>query len=216
MIRSQLHTTADVSIRVEFSGEIIEKMEYFNPVSVHEIEHIIRFTNNKSRELDPIPTWLLKQCMSAVLLNITKIVNLSLRDASMPTLFNEASLTPILKSISLNTDEESSFTPISNLPYVSNIIEKVVDRQLTYHIQKHNLDERMKSAYKKYHSTETAWVRLHNDILSELDDNKIVLLVSLDVSAAFDTLDHSILLGLLENRLGISGHAMFELVSFLP
>ena len=63
----------------------------------------------------------------------------------------------------------------------------------------------MQSAYKKYHSTETAWVRLHNDILSELDDNKIVLLVSLDVSATFDTLDHSILLGLLENRLGISG-----------
>ena len=73
----------------------------------------------------------------------------------------------------------------------------------------------MQLAYKKYHSTETAWVSLHNDILSELDDNKVVLLVSLDVSAAFDTLDHSILLGLLENRLGTSG-AMFELVSFLP
>ena len=125
MIRSQLHTAA-VSIGVEFSGEIIEKMEYFNPVSEHVIEDIIRFTN-KSCDLDPIPTWLLKQCMSAVLPIITKIVNLSLRDASMPTLFKEASLTPILKSISLNTDEESSFRPISNLPYVSKIIEKVVD-----------------------------------------------------------------------------------------
>ena len=122
-------------------------MEYFNPVSEHVIEDIIRFANNKSCELDPIPNWLLKQCMSAVLPIVTKIVNLSLRDASMPTLFKEASLTPIMKSISLDTDEESSFKPISNFPYVSNIIEKVVDTQLTYHIQKHNLNERMQSAY---------------------------------------------------------------------
>ena len=87
------------------------------------------------------------------------------------------------------------------------MIEKVVDTQLTDHIQKHNLDERMQSAYKKYHSTETAWGRLHND-LSELDDNKTVLLVNLDVSAAFDTLDHSILLGFLADRLGISVQCM--------
>ena len=65
----------------------------------------------------------------------------------------------------------------------------------------------MQSAYKKYQSTETAWGRLHND-LSELDDNRTVLLVSLDVSAAFDTLDHSILLGFLADRLGISVQCM--------
>ena len=66
----------------------------------------------------------------------------------------------------------------------------------------------MQSAYKKHHFTETAWVCLHNDILSELHDNKTVLLVSLDASAAFDTIDHTIFLGLLESRLGVSGQCL--------
>ena len=68
---------------------------------------------------------------------------------------------------------------------------------------------------KKHHSTETAWVRLHNDILSELNDNKTVLLVSLDVSAAFDTIDHSILLRLLESRLGVTGQCLNWFRSYL-
>ncbi|CAB4035801.1 Hypothetical predicted protein [Paramuricea clavata] len=166
-IRSQLHlATVDNLLGFESSCETVEKLEYFSSVSEHQIENIIRLTNNKSCEHDPIPTWLLKQCIPALLPIITKIVNLSLHDAFMPTLFRQAFLTPILKNISLSRDEENSLRPISNLSYVSKLIEKVVDTQLTNHIQEHNLDESLQLAYKKHHSTETAWVRLHNDILS--------------------------------------------------
>ena len=71
------------------------------------------------------------------------------------------------------------------------------------------------SAYRMGHSTETALTRIHNDILLAIDDNSCVILVLLDLSAAFDTVDHDILLGRLEHRFGITGKALSWLTSYL-
>ena len=67
---------------------------------------------------------------------------------------------------------------------------------------RHHLDKTFKSAYKAFHSTETALVRVHNDILTAIDNNRTVILLLLDLSAAFDTVDHSILLSRLSSPLG--------------
>ena len=95
------------------------------------------------------------------------------------------------------------------------LIKKVVARRLHTHMDKNDLYEIMQSSYKKYHSTETALTTVMDDFLMTVDDKKSVLLLILDLSAAFDTFDLSILIGRLRARLGISGTALAWFQSYL-
>ena len=87
--------------------------------------------------------------------------------------------------------------------------------RLKEHMSEHNLHEGMQSAYKAGHSTETALVRVKNDILTSMDKNQCVLLVLLDLSAAFDTVNHSKLLRVLQHRIGLGGTALMWFESYL-
>ena len=107
-----------------------------------------------------------------------------------------------------------NYRPVSNLPYLGKITEKVVVSQLTDHINSNNLDQPLQSAYKKLHSTETAIVKIVNDMLLSLDDDSFVLLVMLDLSAAFDTVDHTLLLNRFESSFGIGAGALEWLRSY--
>ena len=108
-----------------------------------------------------------------------------------------------------------NFHPISNLTFVSKLIEKAVALQLNDHILRHHLEKTSQSVYKAFHSIETALVRVHNDILTAIDNNNTVILLLLDLSAAFDTVDHSILLSRLSSRFGIKSLALFY-TYFIP
>ena len=94
---------------------------------------------------------------------------------------------------------------MSNLSFISKAIEKLIANQLISYINEYELNETFQSAYKQYHSTETALIRVHNDILSAIDNRRTVILLLLDLSAAFDTVDHAILLSRLRVRFGIAG-----------
>jgi len=98
---------------------------------------------------------------------------------------------------------------------MSKIIERVVATRLVKHMMVNNLKEHLQSAYCKFHSTETALLKVQNDILCALDDNKNVFLVLLDLSAAFDTVNHSTLLNRLSSRIGLSGIALQWFESYL-
>lgn len=121
----------------------------------------------------------------------------------------------MLKKPDLNTKELKNYRPISNLSYISKLIEKVVAKQITEYLSTNNLDETMQSAYRSNYSKETALCRIHNDILWALDHGEAVLFVSLDLSAAFDTIDHQILLERLEHCFGFTGNCLNWFNSYL-
>ena len=87
----------------------------------------------------------------------------------MPVALKTALIIPLLKKSNLNSDDFKNFRPVSNLPFISNVIEKVVAVQLVNYIDD-NLGEPLQSAYKRYHSTESTLLKVHNDILQAVDN----------------------------------------------
>ena len=187
----------------------------FQQITLDQVKRFATKTSSKSCELDPIPASVLKTCLPVILPTLTSIINMSLMTGKMPHALKFAVLRPLLKKQDADTEQLQNFRPISNLKFVSKLIEKAIALQLNEHISKHHLGETFQSAYKRFHSTETALVRVHNDILTAIDNNNSVILLLLDLSAAFDTVDHSILLSRLSTRFGIKGTVLSWLKSYL-
>ena len=110
----------------------------------------------------------------------------------MPDSRKTTLLVLLLKKVSLAEIQE--FQTDFHLTFISKVIEKIVSSQLTNYINDNALTEVFQSAYKKQHSTETALLRVHDDIMRAIDEHQSVVLLLLDLSAAFDTVDHAILL----------------------
>ena len=108
-----------------------------------------------------------------------------------------------------------NFRPVSNLTFLSKVVEKAVARQLTERLSTHSLLPCHQSAYRRHHSTETAMLRVLSDALTAADGRRVTLLGLLDMSAAFDCLDHDLLLQRLEKNFGLTGVVLRWMTSFL-
>ena len=140
-----------------------------------------------------MPTYILKQCVNNVLPVITAMVNKSLNEMSVPISFKQAIVRPLFKNPGLDMNNLKNYRPVSNLPFVSKIIEKVVASRIKDQLDKHKLHDNRQSAYRSFHSTETALLRVHHDIAAALYNNSCSILVMRDLSAAFDIIDHGML-----------------------
>ena len=187
----------------------------FMPITESDVERLVAVAPSKTCELDPIPTWLLKQCSSELVPLITTIIKASLTKSVVPPDFKRAVIRPHLKKSTLDKEGLQNYRPVSNLPFASKLVEKVVARQINDHGDGNTLRDKMQSAYRSGHSTETALLRIKNDIDAAFDRKSMVVLVMLDLSSAFETIEHEVLLTRLEHTFGITDKALAWLRSYL-
>ena len=213
IIRHSLSTSQTTAIPESKNNNNI--IDIFVPVTEKNIHVVLTAMATTTCLLDPIPTQLLKACINAFVPIITCIVNVSLSNATMPENLKCAAVLPLLKKILLDCDVLKNYRPISNLPFISKVIEKCVAIQIISYITTNNLICKWQSAYRQYHSIETALICVQNDVLMSLDNKNCVALVLLDLSAAFDTIDHRILLTRLDHHYGIKGKVLKWIDSYL-
>ena len=187
----------------------------FQRVTVAEVVRLLGRAPSKHCVLDPAPTWLVKRAADVLGPVIAAVCNTSLQSGFLPASQKQARVTARLKKPSLNPDDLNSFRPISNVTFLSKLVERVVARQFTAHANKHDLFPVRQSAYRHGHSTETAVMTVHNDIVSAIDKGHVVALALLDLSSAFDTVDHTLLLSILENRFSVTGLSLEWFRSYL-
>ena len=137
---------------------------------------------------------------------IKQMINQSLETASFPDLWKEALVNPLLKKHGLDLLYKN-YSPVSNLSYVSKLTERSVSDQLLLHMSSNGLYPALQS-YRQHHSTETTLLKVKNDILLNMNKGHVTLLVLLDLSAAFDTVDHGIPITSLQSRFGVSGKVL--------
>ena len=130
-----------------------------------------------------------------------------MHSSCLPNELIEAWVKPLLKKPGLDLVIKN-YRPIPNLQFTGKLIERAVTKQLTKHIADHNLMEPMQSAYQANHSTQSTLVCVKADIFASMDKQEVICLVLLDLSAAFDTVDHSILLQRLKGIFGITRMAL--------
>ena len=140
---------------------------------------------------------------------------MSLESGVVPGCFKKALVRPLLKKPSLDADCLKNYRPVSNLSFISKQTERVVAARLNEHMSQFELFEPLQSAYKARHSSETALIHVQNNILRAMDQGKVGILLLLDMSAAFETVDHRTLLDRLHAEIGIVGTALDWFESYL-
>ena len=157
-----------------------------------------------------MPSRLVSRC-DALRPVITTIIDKSLEAGHFPKSWKEALVCPLLKKPGLHIILKN-FRQVSNLAFLSKLTEKALFHQIHEHMVDTNLYPNVQSAYRVHHSTETAFLK--NRILLNMNKQHVTLLVLLDLSAAFDTVEHKILLEAL-NTLGLGGRVSKWFRSYL-
>ena len=189
-------------------------LDDFEPASYDELKEVLSDMDIKTCFDDPLPAPLVKSALPILLPHILKLVNLSLSTGDISGL-KESVITPILKKVLLDLNIFKNYRPIVTLQFLGKIIEKIVLRRLTKHMTINNHHCPNQFGYKKHHSTETLLLQIVDDVLIGFEKHSSKILVLLDMSAAFDTIDIQKLLSILGTKLNIRGTALKWFSSFL-
>ena len=197
------------------TGTTAATFSSFEKVSQLTVKECILKYAPKSCELDPIPSKLLIECLDYILPSLTDLFNSYLASGIYPQCFKSALVTPILKKKCLDHNDLNNYRPVNNLCFIAKILEKLVLFQVSSYFNTHNIYNACQSAYRPGHSTETALLKVVNDLFLSLDNGNISVLPLLDVSSAFDTIDHPILVHRLHTDFGFTDAVLQWFSSYL-
>ena len=155
------------------------KLSQFVPTDVDELQKTIRSCPDKSCCLDPLPTNLLKKTLDVHLPSLLNIINTSFKEGKFSECLKTAIVTPLLKKTNLDIEQLKNNRPVSNIPFLSKVLEKISVKRLLNHLQSNDPHEVHQSAYKRQHSTQTALLKVQNDVACVLDKNMAVLFAGL-------------------------------------
>ena len=181
---------------------------HFDRVTDPELKKIISGMNNTTCSSDPFPTRLLMSHLYAIVPILQHIGNLCLTTWYFPISCKSSIVIPLIKKPGLDREMLIYYRPVSNLSFLSKVIEKVISIRILGHMLDNNIVDSFQSAYRAGHSCETASLRVYNDIVTTVGKGNGSFLVLLDLSAAFDTIDHDNLFCILEKYVGIGGSAL--------
>ena len=188
----------------------------FECTTTDEVLQIVSSYKMKCSPEDPIPALILKENLDFSVPVWTKLVNLSLSQGSIGCL-KSAILIPLIKDFDarINKENLNNYRPVSSLHFLAKLIERVVSIRLNKHMSENSLHVDFQYGYKKGHSTETLLLQVINNLLVNSDNNLPSVLMLLDLSAAFDTVDQGKLLEILRDEIGVRGVALSWFESFL-
>ena len=209
-IREQFH---DQSTKKSYHRKC-SKFTGFLPQEKKEILNIIKNMNPTTCITDSCNTRFLLKFKETILDATTTIVNQSFTTAEFLDDWKMAVVRPLIKGTNLDT-KLKNYRPISNLSFLSKIIEKAAQLQLQKHFDQQSLLPNHQSAYRKHYSTGTTLLNMCDNILRNMVNGKYTSIVSLDLSAAFNTVNHTILLDVLNGYFGISEQALTWISSCL-
>ncbi|KAF7235017.1 C-type lectin domain family 2 member D, partial [Varanus komodoensis] len=212
----ELDTTIDSELSKETptlpSGpDLLDEFQLLRPNDVDKVLGRVRPTTCL---LDPCPSWLINDSKHGIGTWILEVVNASLREGRVPAPLKEAVVRPVLKKASLDPEMATNYRPVANIPFLGKVLERVVAGQLQALSDETDYLDPLQSSFRPGYSTESALVALYDDLCREKDRGSASLLVLLDLSAAFDTIDHGIPLDRLAG-LGVGGTALQWFRSYL-
>lgn len=148
-------------------------------VSKDEVHKIMTSTSNSFCHLDPIPSSLVKKSSTALLPILTKIINMSLQSATVPSMMKHSIVIPRLKKSCFPPKDLTSYRPISHLSFITKLTETVAAAQIKEHLNENELLPKVQSAYRQHHCVESALLKVQNDVLLALDHQKEAVLACL-------------------------------------
>ena len=177
-------------------------------ITSEELIKIVSVLNKTTCSSDPFPSKLLMSHLPTIIDTIVHIIYFCLSISVFSSSCKSAVVLPLIKKTGLDPQVFKNYKPISNLSFLSKLIEKVISSSILKHIADNDVIDKFQSACRCGHSTETALLRVYNDVVTKVVINNGSYLFLLDLSTAFDTIDHDTLFVILEKCIEITDSSL--------